>query len=198
MGPPWRWQHWTQRPRYPHPYGRPGGGVPRLLSLTGGWKETSLRVFSKCASVLLAPLAIQLPLRPKSLRRKHLPPAGPELVLPDRSTSRIPEGLELSLEGVGGRRSTPAAATQTSSQVSVSVKAVGFQSRRQADNACHRHLQNPDPASGSIWGRGGGRGASRSPFSQQTTTQPRCVGGPRCPCQLACRMQCAQQSGSGA
>lgn len=82
----------------------PGGGVPRLLSLTGGRKETSLRVFSKCASVLLALLAIQLPLGPKSLRRKHLPPAGPELVLPDRSTSRTPEGLELSLEGVGGRR----------------------------------------------------------------------------------------------
>lgn len=80
------------------------GGVPRLLSLTGGRKETSLRVFSKCASVLLAPVAIQLPLGPKSLRRKHLLPAGPELVLPDRSTSRTPEGLELSLEGVGGRR----------------------------------------------------------------------------------------------
>lgn len=36
---------------------------------------------------------------------------------------------------------TPAAAIQASSLVSISVKAAGFQSRGQADNACYYHLQ---------------------------------------------------------
>lgn len=181
----------------PHPVPRPSSAVwpprrvPRLLSLTGGWKETSPCVFSKRASVLLPPLAIQLPLGPKSISRKHLPPTRAEVALADRSTPGIPEGLELfwrlllqTLDSIS-----------CNSNLLPSVHLLKLRDFRAEDRLM---MSVVAACRNCLWihsGQRQGQGAGCSPMSLPNTAQPRCVGGPECLCHLACCVQC--KSGVG-
>lgn len=160
-------------------YGRPRR-VTRLLSLTGGWTETSLCVFAQCVFVLLALLAIQLPLRLRCLRRNHLPPTRREQVHADRNPSKIPEDLEAFF---GGCCSSCNSSLLPSAHL---CSAAWFRRRGQSDSASCRCLQELLPVD--LFGAGMGVGVpDMAPSPRRTPPSPAVLVDPGATRPAVCR-----------